>query len=97
MYTTQAKSGDTYQVFKKCITINILNFDCIPLDKLHTVYCIIEKDTGHIMTELLEIHFLELPKLMNLVTKNEDCSKELVEWLKFINSKTLFDFVKRFE
>ncbi|MEQ8199552.1 MAG: PD-(D/E)XK nuclease family transposase [Clostridiaceae bacterium] len=36
MYNSQIVSGDTYDKLKKCITINIVDFECVPIEKIHT-------------------------------------------------------------
>ena len=35
-------AGDTYDMLKKCITINIVDFKCSDIKKLHTVYHLYE-------------------------------------------------------
>ncbi|WP_415522932.1 Rpn family recombination-promoting nuclease/putative transposase [Clostridium sp.] len=62
MYTGQIKPRDTYDKLKKCVTINIVDFKCTPLNKLYSVYHITEDKTGYKLTDILEVHFLELPK-----------------------------------
>lgn len=87
MYTSQIKSGDTYDKLKKCITINIIDFECIPLNKIHTSYHITEDETGYRLTEILEIHYLELPKLNKQgIEKDEDTA--IIQWLEFIETKS---------
>jgi len=87
MYTSKIKSGDTYDKLKKCITINIVDFECIPLNKIHTSYHITEDETGYRLTEVLEIHYLELPKLKDKnITKDE--SKAITQWMEFIAAKS---------
>lgn len=87
MYTSQIKSGDTYDKLKKCITINILDFECIPLNKLHTSYHITEDETNYRLTEILEIHYLELPKLKKKdVEKDENA--DITQWMEFIEAKS---------
>jgi len=61
MYTSQIKPGDTYQTLKKCITINIVDFKCTPLSKLYSRYHLAEDETGYRLTDILEVHFLEMP------------------------------------
>lgn len=46
MYNGQIKAGDTYDKLQKCIAINILDFECIPINKLHTTFHISEDETG---------------------------------------------------
>jgi hypothetical protein len=47
MYTAQIDKGDTYDRLKKCITINIVDFECIPIDMVHTKYHITEDDSSY--------------------------------------------------
>ncbi len=90
MYNSQIMPGDTYDKLKKCITINIVDFERIPLDKVHTKFHILEDETSFKLTDILEIHFLELPKLQRL-EKSKDNNDPILEWLEFIDSKSKED------
>lgn len=86
MYTQQLESGLDYTHLKKCITINIVDFDVTPLKKLSSVYHIFEDETKFKLTDVLEIHFLELKKLYNSeIPKDEN--DPLVMWMEFIDGK----------
>ncbi|CUU50347.1 Rpn family recombination-promoting nuclease/putative transposase [Clostridium beijerinckii] len=86
MYNGQIKSGYTYDKLKKCITINIVDFNCIEINKLHTSFHITEDETNKKLTDVLEIHYLELPKLFdNNIPKDE--SEPLVQWIMFLQSR----------
>ncbi|WP_026888175.1 Rpn family recombination-promoting nuclease/putative transposase [Clostridium beijerinckii] len=86
MYNGQIKSGDTYDKLKKCITINIVDFNCIEINKLHTSFHITEDETNKKLTDVFEIHYLELPKLFdNNIQKDE--SEPLVQWMMFLQSR----------
>lgn len=87
MYNSQVRPGDTYDKLKKCITINIVDFERIPLDKIHTRFHILEGETGYKLTDVLEIHFLELPKLAKLDSL-KDIDDPILEWLEFIDAKS---------
>ena len=87
MYNSQINPGDTYDKLKKCITINIVDFERIPIDKIHTRFHILEDDTGYKLTDVLEVHFLELPKLEKINILN-DIDDPILEWLEFIDSKS---------
>ena len=65
MYTSQIKPGDTYDKLKKCVTINILDFKCTPLKQLYSSYHLTEDKTGYRLTDIIEVHFLEIPKLFD--------------------------------
>lgn len=87
MYTSQVKPGDTYSQLKKCITINIVDFKCTPLQKLYSRYHLTEDETGYRLTELLEVHFLEIVKLADLsIPRGEN--DRIVEWMEFLDAKS---------
>ncbi|WP_318011019.1 Rpn family recombination-promoting nuclease/putative transposase [Clostridium sp. FP1] len=86
MYNGQIKSGDTYDKLEKCITINIVDFKCIDINKLHTSFHITEDETNEKLTDVLEIHYLELPKLFDdNVPKDED--EPVVQWMMFLQAR----------
>ena len=70
---------------KKVITINILDFDYIDLEKFHTKFHLWEDEAkDYMLTDLVEIHFIELPKFNRLEEKNLKEDK-LQRWLTFFN------------
>jgi predicted transposase/invertase (TIGR01784 family) len=87
MYTGQIKKSDKYKKLKKCITINILNYKCIPIDRIHTKYHLLEDDTNHKLTDVIEVHMIELPKLLKL-NEIKDIDDPAMDWLKFINAES---------
>jgi predicted transposase/invertase (TIGR01784 family) len=87
MYTSQVKPGDTYDMLQKCITINIVDFKCTPLKKLHSSYHLTEDATGYRLTDILEVHFLEMPKLVDPEIPREE-NDHVVEWMEFLDAKS---------
>jgi predicted transposase/invertase (TIGR01784 family) len=82
IYAEQLKSGDEYKSLKKTITINIVDFNYINLEPYHTIYHLRENtEHAYQLTDLLEIHFIELPKFRKA---KPDLSKPLDCWLLFI-------------
>lgn len=63
MYATQLGSGEKYGLLRPCIAINIVNFNITVLPSPHTTWHITEDQAGERLTNLFEMHFLELPKL----------------------------------
>jgi hypothetical protein len=51
MYAGQIKAGDSSHKLKKCITINIVYFDCIPGHRLHTCFHLSEDTTCQPLTQ----------------------------------------------
>lgn len=87
MYTSQVKPGDTYQTLKKCITINIVDFKCTPLPKLYSSYHLTEDETGYRLTDILEVHFLEMSKLVDSEIPRDE-NDPVVEWMEFLDAKS---------
>lgn len=87
MYTSQVKPGDTYDLLQKCITINIVDFKCTPLSKLYSRYHLTEDETGYRLTDILEVHFLEIPKLIDSEIPRDE-SDPIVEWMEFLDAKS---------
>lgn len=86
LYSTSIKKGENYRKLKKTIAIVIANFE---LDKLkeipeyHTKWQIREeKYQKIILTNVLELHILELPKTVYDI--KEESNINLLYWLKFI-------------
>lgn len=63
MYSNQAVKGDDYINLKRAVTINLLKFSLLPEQNWHNRCFITVEDSNRILTDDLEMHFLELPKL----------------------------------
>ncbi|PUA37514.1 hypothetical protein C8Z91_19405 [Paenibacillus elgii] len=81
MYSSQLEEGQKYKDLKKTITINILNFNFIPNDRYYNLFHLREHHTGLRLTDDIEIHFMELPKLQS---QRASLSDKLVKWLLFL-------------
>ena len=105
MYTEQIRQGQKYDVFKKCVSISILDFILFEEPKNNTpeepkqpsqsnfYSCFhIWEDTRHFLfTDKMEFHVIELPKLPPEL--KDDIKKEKVFlWAKFISSEKKEDF-----
>jgi predicted transposase/invertase (TIGR01784 family) len=80
-YSSQLQTGGKYTELKKCITINILNYSVLPNEHTHSVFHLREDGSGATLTDDIEIHFLELPKLNTTAVPGEE---GLVNWLLFL-------------
>lgn len=101
IYGKNLKESDDYVELKKTIGILIVNFEIKKLKKLgfHSKWKIIEeRDRQLILTEHLELHIIEIPKIYKIEKKEE--GKELVKWLNFIEnpeSKKVGEYMKENE
>lgn len=81
LYSNQIKRGENYKNLNKTITINILNFSYIESEKYHTIYHLYEDDDNTMLTDLLEIHFVDLVKY---IEKDPELNSDLNKWLAFL-------------
>ena len=92
--TTQMKIAEQYNLLKPSIVINILNFNRFKRNSYHSIaHMKFEKtkqeeyvDMGYrkedeIATDVLEMHFIELPKF---IKKNTEAKTKLEQWLWLI-------------
>ena len=80
LYEEQLNEGEDYSLLKRTICINILNFKYLKNDRFHNAYRLKEIETNEQLTDVEEIHFIEIPKL------NESCDEKdmLVAWTEFL-------------
>ena len=105
MYTEQIRQGQKYDVFKKCVSISILDFILFEEPKNNTpeepkqpsqsnfYSCFhIWEDTRHFLfTDKMEFHVIELPKLPPEL-KDDIENEKVFLWAKFISSEKKEDF-----
>lgn len=90
MYAEQISPGQDYNVFKKCVSVSILDFDLFHGETEFYSRFHIWEDTRHfVYTDKMEFHVIELPKLPKGI-KEESSDIEL--WAKFINAESKEEF-----
>ena len=88
MYIEGFKEGQAYNSLHKCITINIIADGFNLNDAVHSEYLLQEKEVHTMLTDVLEIHFLDLQaaRRANEEGKEESKRSQLINWLKFIGT-----------
>ncbi len=88
MLVGQIGVNKKYSNLKKCIGINLLDFNYIKeTQRFHTTFHISE-DTEHIRyTDIMEWHIVELPKLPQI-----DDGTDLYDWVRFIKAESKEEF-----
>ena len=100
-YSKELQKGHPYIDLKRTINVLIANFKIDILKNLdfHTQWKIIEeKGRKTVLTDDLELHIIELPKMRNTTSGGKD--KKLVEWLHFLEnpeSKEVTSYMKNNE
>lgn len=80
MYEEQLIGGDDYSKLTRTICINILNFKYLKTQQFHTGYRFKEIESNIELTDVMEVHFIEIPKLNN----QHDAKDMLVAWTEFL-------------
>ena len=91
MYTEQISAGEDYTLFKKCVSISILDFKLFEQEpEFYSCFHIGEDSRNFLYTDKMEFHVLELPKLPKELKED---SSDIELWGKFINAERKEEFV----
>ena len=82
MYEEQMEQSDNYKKLSRTVCINILNYNYLDSDRFHNTYRLKEIETNKELTDICEIHFIEIPKLRHLDLKDEADMLEV--WVEFL-------------
>lgn len=85
MFESQIVEGDNYNKLAKTVCINILDFKYLKNENFHNAYRLKEISTNEELTDTMELHFIEIPKLRKL-DNTEEISDMLEAWIAFIQS-----------
>lgn len=80
LYSEQLNEGEDYNILKRTICINILNFKYLKTRKFHSGYRLKEIYSNEELTDVAEIHFIEISKL----EEGSDEKDMLVNWVEFL-------------
>ncbi|GHU01035.1 transposase [Spirochaetia bacterium] len=84
-YIRSLEAGRNYEELPNVVAINIVNFDFLPSMDFHTTFHLWEdREKGLLLTDALEIHFLEMPKFKALREKDIK-NNELHRWLAWLD------------
>jgi predicted transposase/invertase (TIGR01784 family) len=81
VFYKQLDKGESYDLLRKTICINILEFKLMNDDKFWHTYHMREDETHELLTDLEEIHFLELPKM-----KKFSKQSPITWWLEYLKN-----------
>ena len=85
MFENQIVEGDNYNKLAKTVCINILDLKYLRNEKFHNAYRLKELITNEELTDAMELHFIEIPKLRKL-DDSEEISDMLEAWVAFIQN-----------
>lgn len=82
LYEEQLGEGDDYSELRRTVCINILNFKYLKNERFHNGYRLKEITTNEELTDVEEIHFIEIPKLKD----DSDERGMLANWVEFLKN-----------
>ncbi|WP_346208331.1 Rpn family recombination-promoting nuclease/putative transposase [Caldifermentibacillus hisashii] len=88
LFEEQLDKGNEYRDLKKVVTINFLDFSYFTTDMYYSCYRLMEKRTFEPYPDLLQLHFIEMPKFVrqdkeNLIHPNDRMAK----WIRFLTNE----------
>ncbi|MFH5911234.1 Rpn family recombination-promoting nuclease/putative transposase [Clostridium perfringens] len=84
IYSDQLGASENYKNLARTVCINILNFKLLDNDRYHNAYRLKELTTNEELTDIEEIHFIELPKAKEIKSEEIDNIDSLLKWIEFI-------------
>jgi predicted transposase/invertase (TIGR01784 family) len=93
LFVEDFETGKKYSSLQKTVTINILGFKMNELqnESFHSFFNLREAQSKNLLTDLLEIHFVEFPKFREL---EFDVNNPLHRWLIFLKDDVTEDELK---
>lgn len=85
MLTSSIRAGEDYAKLKRTIGVNLLDYALFPITGYHHIFHLYtDGEERYRLTDLLELHFLELPKFRAAAFAAEN---PLHRWLRFLDRK----------
>lgn len=85
MYLSASMQGDDYAELPPTITINIMGYNFLPQSAPHSRYVLYNPDTNHQLSDVLELHFIEIKKFDT--TKAVKDMTKAERWMAFLANK----------
>lgn len=83
LYHNGLYKGEDYISNKRTISINILNYNCFKEGTYHEVAKIRRGYKNKLLTEDLELHYIQIPKF---IEENRQTETKLDQWIQFIGN-----------
>ena len=84
LYQSSLRKSKAYDTLRRTVAINLLAYSFLPQESFHNVYSLYDSAKSHRLTDDIELHFLELPKVRRQDLRNMRC---LDKWMAFLNNK----------
>jgi predicted transposase/invertase (TIGR01784 family) len=89
LITEQIGESDQYDKIKRVVSIIITDHPLIKQsEKFHHQFGLYDIESQILLTDILEIHTLEIPKARKLFDSGNTEKAQLLDWMKFLDAKT---------
>ena len=85
MYGDSITRGQEYKKLVPCRVIFIMDYELHKTEGLHSVYQMLARENYAVLSEHVEIHTIELPKLRRIAVEGD---KPLLDWARFLKSSS---------
>lgn len=90
LYSRGLNSGDSYSELRKGIVLNLIDFILFDdTDEFYSKFVPMEEKRHTLLSDKMEIHFYELPK----VSMSEDSNEPKKMWMQFMNADSEEDLI----
>ena len=88
-YSEQMQRGDSYQDLLKTVSISLVDFNLLPdTEAVHSTFLLREKNSGYLLSDVLELHYVELRKFKP--AKPQELRTRFERWLYFLKFADLY-------
>ena len=84
LYQSSLRKNQDYSTLRKTVAINLLAYSFLPQKGCHNVYGLYDSAKTHRLTDDIELHFLELPKVRRQDLRS---MRQLDKWMAFMNNQ----------
>ena len=89
LITEQIGESDQYDKIKRVVSIIITDHPLIKQnEKFHHQFGLYDIENKILLTDILEIHTLEIPKARKIFDNVDTKNLQLLDWMKFLDAKT---------
>jgi predicted transposase/invertase (TIGR01784 family) len=84
LYAGQLLRGALYEELRKCVVVLITDFAELATLRFHSIFTVNSLAEACVLTDHLELHLVELPKLERALDRNDEPA--LAAWAKFLSA-----------
>jgi predicted transposase/invertase (TIGR01784 family) len=85
--SSELHPAEPYCCLRRVVVILLLGYRAFPATPFHGIFDVRERASGTLLSDRLEIHTVELPRLAELGAGEREAERELWQWAQFLNAR----------